>query len=889
MSQMNATNKYGLVCGKGRRSGLTAVVLVVSMGVASACVHAVDRQPKGTPKSLSRHEVTGKPVAPKPVEPQRQPVKPEDVKGPRPVIHAEESTHDFGTVWVGPIMNHSFTIKNTGDAVLEITRVKPSCGCTIAGQYPRTLEPGASGQFPFAINTQKLHSRFSKSISISSNDPVTPEIRLVLRGEVKQYVDITPNHANFGRLLGDEPQERVLNIQNNTDKPLELTMAKESDGGFDFELITKEPGQKYELRVTAKPPFEAGMMKGDANFTTNIDEQKTLSVVARATVPERLDVQPKSITISSRSATDRGMSRVIRLTNYGNTDVKVTDVSSDDPAIKLTLNERTPGKAYTVLVELPPNYEPPATGRNITLKTTDSKSPTIQVPVLAPYKARQEAARKPTRPAEQLVGRPAPRFNTTTVEGKPLNNDTLKDAVTVLDFYAVNCGFCTKQIPRLETVRKDYADKDVRFVAVSQTMRTPYSEADTQAKLSQLGFNGEFVYDPDNKLGPEFEARSFPTMVVLGKSGKIEAVNVGNIGDLESRLKTQIDALLAGKPIPQNALPTAQAQPPKRATPEELVDKAAPSFALETIDGKRLSNTDLASAPATVLNFFAPNCGFCKKQMPRLEEVRKKYADKGVRVVNVSQQMRKAYPVDEVMEIVKGTGYEGEVAINHDNSVGGKFNVSGFPTMVVLGKDGKVKAVNVGNVADLETRLPGQLDALIAGKAIPDQFATKPRAAQPTRRPAEEMVGKKAPDFTITTLDGKAVSSDEFSKRPATVLNFVAPNCGFCKRQIPNIEKIREKYEAKGVRFVNVSETMRKEYSAEETKQVFDGVGSKLELAKDDGNKVGQMYKAVSFPTMVVVGKDGKVAHVNVGAKPNIDSLLSTQLDGLINGSGGTN
>jgi len=814
-----------------------------------------------------------------------KPMKPEDVKGPHSVITIEETTKDFGTVWVGPTLSHEFTVKNTGDAVLEITKVKPSCGCTIAGQYPKTLNPGETGKLPFAINSSKLQSRFEKSITVTSNDPITPEVRLKLRGEVKQYIDIVPNSANFGRLMGDEAQERVLNIANNTEKPLELKLTKPEDGGFKFELITKEPGQKFELRVKANPPYAAGTMKGSAFLETNVELQKQVEIVARAAVPERLDIQPQSITVSNTPGAEQGLSRVIRFTNYGEPPVKVLEAVADDPAIKLTLNERTEGKAYTVLVELPQSYDPGPGGKKISLKTDDKEKKVIEIPVLAP--ARPTEAAKPAKPAESLVGQAAPMFELASSGGKALSNETLKEAITVLDFFAVNCGFCKKQLPRLETIRQEYEGKGVRFVAVGETMRQKFSEEEMKAKLDEIGFKGELAYDPDNKVGPLFQANSFPTMVVLGKSGKIEAVNLGNIADLESRLKGQLDALIAGKPVPTPPPERVAQQQPPRATPESLVGKPAPTFTLDTVEGKKLGTAELASAPATILNFFAPNCGFCKKQIPRMEEVRKKYADKGVRFVNVSQNMRQPFTQEQVMETLKGLGYQGEVAINHENTVGGMFNASGFPTMVVLGKNGKVEAVNVGNVADLDTRLPGQLDAIIEGKPIPQQFATaQPPATPPTqpqKRPAEELVGQLSPEFTITTLDGKSVSNADFAKSPATVLNFVAPNCGFCKKQLPTVEKVRQEYEAKGVRFVNVSQTMRQEFTTEQMVETFKGVGSQLELAKDEGNKVGQMFKAMSYPTMVVIGSDNKIAHVNVGAIPDIDSRLKTQLDGLIN------
>lgn len=205
--------------------------------------------------------------------------------------------------------------------------------------------------------------------------------------------------------------------------------------------------------------------------------------------------------------------------------------------------------------------------------------------------------------------------------------------------------------------------------------------------------------------------------------------------------------------------------------------------------------------------------------------------------------------------------------------------------MVIVGKTGKIDAVNVGNRADLEKRMKGQLDAMLAGKPVPQFESAQASPKQPRKRPIMELVGKPAPQFSLNTVEGKPVSSAELAKHPATVLNFVAPNCGYCKRQLPNVEKIRAEYEAKGVRFINMNQTMgKKQYTPEEALDVFKGAGSHMEFAYDDGNRVGKMFKATGFPTMVVINRDGKVEHVNIGAKADIDTLLKKQLDDIIAG-----
>ncbi len=43
----------------------------------------------------------------------------------QPTITFDNTTYDAGEVWEGDIVTHSFTVKNTGTAVLNINNVKP--------------------------------------------------------------------------------------------------------------------------------------------------------------------------------------------------------------------------------------------------------------------------------------------------------------------------------------------------------------------------------------------------------------------------------------------------------------------------------------------------------------------------------------------------------------------------------------------------------------------------------------------------------------------------------------------------------------------------------------------------------------------------------------------
>ena len=66
--------------------------------------------------------------------PATPPAAPADsTNGVGPIIQFNTENYDFGKVISGETINYTYLMTNTGDAVLEISNVKPSCGCTTVG------------------------------------------------------------------------------------------------------------------------------------------------------------------------------------------------------------------------------------------------------------------------------------------------------------------------------------------------------------------------------------------------------------------------------------------------------------------------------------------------------------------------------------------------------------------------------------------------------------------------------------------------------------------------------------------------------------------------------------------------------------------------------------
>ena len=70
--------------------------------------------------------------------------------------------------------------KNIGNAVLNITDVKTSCGCTAALLSSKTLQAGESGTLRIDLDTSNREGKLTRTVTLLSNDPQEPNQTITL-------------------------------------------------------------------------------------------------------------------------------------------------------------------------------------------------------------------------------------------------------------------------------------------------------------------------------------------------------------------------------------------------------------------------------------------------------------------------------------------------------------------------------------------------------------------------------------------------------------------------------------------------------------------------------------------------------------------------------------
>ncbi|BBO89574.1 DUF1573 domain-containing protein [Desulfosarcina ovata] len=132
-----------------------------------------------------------------------------------------EKTFTFDSVLEGMAVTHAFVIENHGTAPLKVLKVRTSCGCTTA-QRPNAIAPGSSGELVVNGNTGGYGgTHFNKSITVYTNDPVAPQIRLWIKGPVAEFAHIVPLKIVL-RGTPDDAIQAQATITPNPDHPFRI-------------------------------------------------------------------------------------------------------------------------------------------------------------------------------------------------------------------------------------------------------------------------------------------------------------------------------------------------------------------------------------------------------------------------------------------------------------------------------------------------------------------------------------------------------------------------------------------------------------------------------------------------------------------------------------------
>jgi hypothetical protein len=327
------------------------------------------------------------------------------VPGPR--IQFAEQVHDFGRINAGEVRKHEFIFTNTGTAALQITEVRPGCGCTTAGAWDKRVEPGQTGRIPLQFNSAGFSGSISKGATVTCNDPTQTNVYLTLKGAIWRPIEITPQSVYFS--LPEESvtnDVRVVRIVNNLDAPLVLSEPECTNHTFRAELTTVSPGKEFEVRVSVRPPVEVARPQGTVTLKTTLTNTPLLTIPVYAYVQPAISVVPSQVMLPA-GPLNAAMQPTVTIRNTGTNALTLSDAAINLDGATVTLKEVQPGRVFTLALSVPSGAQLTAGQRvTATVKSNHPRYPVIQIPV---FQSTRAVTSTPTPAVRSTSSAPAAR------------------------------------------------------------------------------------------------------------------------------------------------------------------------------------------------------------------------------------------------------------------------------------------------------------------------------------------------------------------------------------------------------------------------------------------------------------------------------------------------
>ena len=199
-----------------------------------------------------------------------------------PVISCDSPVFQFSRVIDGTIIHHTFSIKNEGDALLKILKVKTGCGCSTAS-FDSEISAGKTGNIVLKIDTGGYGgTTYEDEILLETNDPHTPVFKLKSKGPVDSLAMITPKGVSF-KGKSSEEHKKVVSIKPNENYNFKITsidLGKLKDK-VKCKLETQKGGYQLFVQNQMEKP---GRYWGKLILHTDHPKQKKLNLWVSATL-----------------------------------------------------------------------------------------------------------------------------------------------------------------------------------------------------------------------------------------------------------------------------------------------------------------------------------------------------------------------------------------------------------------------------------------------------------------------------------------------------------------------------------------------------------------------------------------------------------------------------
>lgn len=264
-----------------------------------------------------------------------------------PRVVCQEPTHDFGVVTGLKDVEHTFHIENTGDADLQISGVRTTCGCTTTKLEQQTIAPGGKVPLGVTVSLRGRTGKQNKPVFVQSNDPAMPQYKLEISCEIVPDIAVQPASLSFGSLRPGEPASRTVELRAREGVRFAVKSVETNQTAFfSLKLETVEEGVCYKLTAEILPD---ALEKGGA-MVSQVMVQTDYAGCPRVEVPVNVFIErdimaiPTQLVLAPAAGSTEPVARYILVRSSGDKPIDLVDIGLPGTNMTQRVEKLTPGQ-----------------------------------------------------------------------------------------------------------------------------------------------------------------------------------------------------------------------------------------------------------------------------------------------------------------------------------------------------------------------------------------------------------------------------------------------------------------------------------------------------------------------------------------------------------------
>ena len=346
------------------KRALLAVALV-----AIATMDAARAESTNHPPAFSQ------PLAPATNNPAKSPLQP-------PKIQFDKTVYDFGATSLVDSVTGTFTFRNAGTGRLRVGDLQP-----VASVVPRVLKPGEKGEVVFNLKVGGEPGTIAKYMTVTSNDPQTPSISLLIKVQLKEVLDISPPSIQLGNIQPGTITSVSVLVRRTDDKKLVISKAEPSSKLLRTRIEPVESSSNRSANVIVEVENEGTPLQFKENvrlFLEGILEPVSVIIVAGHMLGD-VTAEPAMLywpmTGAASTNSEALPAREIKVSaSRPNYPLEIKNLTTNIKDLKLELVTKAAGKTYVVVARFTQSPKHSAQGE-ISFETNLAGQPKVAIPV----------------------------------------------------------------------------------------------------------------------------------------------------------------------------------------------------------------------------------------------------------------------------------------------------------------------------------------------------------------------------------------------------------------------------------------------------------------------------------------------------------------------------